>query len=272
MNESNIYDTLRSPERTERIDRSNLYRVDGISNIGDTDFESVDEYEDHSRHESKLKQCPSIRSWNSKRSFVEEFTDIRDTIAAELSSAHAINTELKESCDKDFKRPYSETEWLYERKDDNDLANSITQSYDLENNREIRSYINTYIPRENSVYQVRSRTRSSSVISVNSSETYSQISVDIESSDIQSDAPSVNRQNSTPNSQQHAAILRYYSYRHMNDKFSRYMMGRHAGATRDMHCPTILLNNEVRIKGVPSLKDKSSKNLTNLTVPSDSFV
>ena len=100
LNESGIYDTLRSPDRPEHSDRSTVYQVDGGTSEGGTDFESVEELEDMSKHETKLKHCPSIKSWHSKRSFVEEFTDIRNSLVAEINTAQAINTELKDSLDR----------------------------------------------------------------------------------------------------------------------------------------------------------------------------
>ena len=272
LNESGIYDTLRSPERNEHIDRSVLYRVDGLPTGENTDFESVDESEDQSKHETKLKYCPSIRSWNSRRSFVEEFTDIRNSLAAEISTAQAINNELKGSYDKDFRRSFSETEWLYERTHAEDLATSIRQSYDLDNNKETLLYINSYIPRENNVYQVRSRSRSASVVSINSSETFSQTSIEIESSNAASDVTSVNRQNATPNSQQHAAILRYYSYRHMNDKFNRYIVGRYSKDNR-LRDQKVVLNGEVQRNGdLFTDQIRGSKNCSRSNILNDSFV
>ena len=271
LNESGIYDTLRSPDRPEQPDRSTVYQVDGGTSEGGTDFESVEELEDMSKHETKLKHCPSMRSWHSKRSFVEEFTDIRNSLVAEINTAQAINTELKDSLDKDFSRPFSETEWLYERKDSEDLANSITQSYDLDNNRETFLYINSYIPKENSVYQVRSRSRSTSIVSVNSSETFSHTSVEIESSDPGYDDVTTNRQNATPNSQQHAAILRYYSYRHMNDKFNRYVMGRYNSRTVLPKSRKIILNDEIQ-KKQDMAQSKGVKKVCRWRNPNDSFV
>ena len=272
-NDNDLYETLRTPASSRRIDRSSLYRVDGLNSSEDTDFESLDEAEDHPRQNTKLKYCPSIRSYTSHRSFVEEFTDIRNSIAAELCTAQAINTELKDSYEKDFRRSYSETEWLYEVKDADDLTNSIAQSYDLDNNRETLSYLSSYIPRENNVYQVKSRKRSSSVISINSSETFSQASVEVESSSIPNAFSVSNRENATPNSQQHAAILRYYSYRHMNDKFNRFTTGRYNNTMKEKYCPKLVLHDQAYINGdVLGFQDKAVNNQGKRNMQTDSFV
>ena len=256
------------------MDRSSLYRIDGLNSAEDTDFESLDEVEDQPRHGTKLNYCPSIRSYTSHKSFVEEFTDIRNSIAAELSTAQAINTELKDSCEKDLRRSYSETEWLYEVKDADDLANSIAQSYDLDKNKETLSYLSSYIPRENNVYQVRNRKRSSSVISINSSETFSQTSAEVENANVPSDLSVSNRENATPNSQQHAAILRYYSYQHMNDKFNRYTVGRYNNNMKQKYCPKLVLHDQVYTNGnVLGLHDNNSINKQGRWNPqTDSFV
>lgn len=271
--DSNIYETLKSPENTRRINRSDLYRVDGLTASEGTDFESLDNVVDRSKHEIKLEYCPSIRSWNSRRSFVEEFTDIRSSVAAELSTAQAINTELKDSYERDFQRSLSETDWLYEKKDSEELTESIAQSYDLNNDKETRSYISSYIPRENSIYQVRSRRRSASIISVTSSETYSQTSVEMETSNIPKSLTVSNRENSTPNSQQHAAILRYYSYRHMNNKFDRHVSGRYTAHMKEKYCPKLMLSDDVFRDEIGTVsQSKNANNLGSLMITSDSFV
>ena len=271
-NDNDIYETLRTPASIRRLDRSSVYRIDGLNSAEDTDFESLDDVEEHPRYRTKLNYCPSIRSYTSHRSFVEEFTDIRNSIAAELSTVQAINTGLKDSCEKDLRRSFSETEWLYEVKDADDLANSIAQSYDLDTNKETLTYLSSYIPRENNVYQVRSRKRSSSVISINSSETFSQTSAEVENSNVPTDLSVSNRENATPNSQQHAAILRYYSYQHMNDKFNRYMAGRYNNM-KQKYCPKLVLRDQAYTNGdVLGLQENDISKQGRWNPHTDSFV
>ena len=122
------------------------------------------------------------------------------------------------------------------------------------------------------MYQVRSRSRSTSIVSVNSSETFSHTSVEIESSDAGYDDVASNRQNATPNSQQHAAILRYYSYRHMNDKFNRYVTGRFNSRTVLPKSRTIILNDEIQTKQDMAQSNRGIKKVCRWRNPNDSFV
>ena len=219
LSTDDIYDTLR-PEVMP--DRSMLYRVDGLANEMDKSQEEAT----HQRiidSQVKIPRANSVLSTTSEKSFIAEFTDIRNSIAAELDNATIIHDDLRRSVTRDLERPYSATEWLYESRQSQELAGSIAQSYNLGDNSETFSYINNYLPRENTVFQIRSARRTSggsSVISFQSSaENVSCPDADTIST---SEVPGNARDSETPNSQQHAAILRYYSYRHINDGFQRF--------------------------------------------------
>ena len=155
-----LYDTLRSPEVSPRkvpidvVDRSRVYRVDGTPLSEEHDFNNTEDFEPQHR-KTNLKSSPSFHSVGSRRSFVFEFTDIRDSIAAELDCASFIHTDLRESLHRDNERCYSETEWLYERSESKELAGSIAQSYNLADTPDTLSYINAHLPRDNSVFQIK---------------------------------------------------------------------------------------------------------------------
>ncbi|KAL4228576.1 hypothetical protein ACF0H5_011626 [Mactra antiquata] len=211
-----VYDELRSPDPHQ--DRSEAYRVDFTTKSDNT----KDMNETHSRPKPIYVETQSYQSNESVASFVAEFTDIRNSIAAELEGASFINADLKNSLD--MERPYSETEWLYQSNAAPELAGSIAQSYNLGDNSDMYSYIQAHLPRDNNVIQVRRSRRlsSSSIRSMPSSETMSGRSAEIDN--ISFDLPNLSRDSAsaTPNSQQHAAILRYYSYRHMSDGLKRF--------------------------------------------------
>ncbi|WAR04697.1 GABR2-like protein [Mya arenaria] len=213
------YDLLRTPRCEVPRDRSGLYRVENASESRD------DSLEDAALQQTDVKIARSASVQSSKRSFVAEFTDITKSVAARLETAACINSDLRNSISADMERPYSETEWIYESNTDNDqMADSIAKSYNLGDNHELVSYLNTHLPRENSVFQIRRSRRhsSSSAMSFQSTGSGSCRSPDLDSVSV--DVPSQSRDSAsaTPNSVQHADILRYYSYRHMNDGFQRF--------------------------------------------------
>lgn len=213
--QEDLYDILRSPDNNH--DRSELYRVDCTPGSAATN-----DVNEQSRSKQTYTESRSYPSNDSIASFVAEFSDIRNSIAAELEGATFVNTDLRNSLSADMERPYSETEWLYESNAAPELAGSIAQSYNLGDNREMFTYIQAHLPRDNSVIQVRRSRRlsSSSIRSMPSSDNISGRSGEVDN--ISFDVPSLSRDSATPNSQQHAAILRYYSYRHMNDGLKRF--------------------------------------------------
>lgn len=225
MSESHddIYDTLRPPGQSP--DRSVLYRVQETPRSARSDVTDnvTDIPEQCHQTEVKCVESQSVQSTGSRRSFVHEFTDIRNSIESELESASHINLNLKKSLSVEMERPSSETEWLYESNSTQDLAGSIAQSYNLGTERETEEYLQSFLPVENSLLQIR-RTRrlsSASIRSMPSSENMSSRSVDNDSTCVGEELPTCLRGSGTPNSVQHAEILRYYS-RRLNDGFKRY--------------------------------------------------
>ncbi|XP_053408563.1 probable G-protein coupled receptor 156 [Mercenaria mercenaria] len=266
---SGIYDILRSPEQLP--DRSGLYRVEGTPRSAQSeeinDVTGSQNESDDPRHHNNLKyvESQSFQSIDSRRSFVAEFTDIRNSIETELDSATFINSDLRNSLSADMERPYSETEWLYESNAAPELAGSIVQSYNLGDNQETFSFIQSRLPRENSVFQVKRSRRSSisSAMSMPSSENVSTRSAEVDNVSFEV-TPSMSRDSATPNSQQHAAILRYYSYRHLDDGFKRFQTYR---VNRDVRPPSFkfkfrrnMPNNSFRTRGSASVNAKVQEN------------
>ena len=232
------YDVLRTPRTdvtitanvTNTADRSRHYKLEtsssadgqSVSNEGTNLNVNVEHVFYDNLAKVPLARAPSVLS--SQSSFIGEFTDIRNSIVAELEHASCINTSLRNSLCLDMERPYSETEWLYQARDQSDqVADSIAQSYKLDKHRDnIYPYINSHLPRENHVIQIR-RTRRLSSNSLHSAGGCSCHTSEAGSSVCDHVIPGQPRDSAsnTPNSQQHAAILRYYSYRHMNDGFRR---------------------------------------------------
>lgn len=290
---ADIYDTLRSPEQP--TDRSGLYRVEGTPRSArseETDDVTGSKSEsDHPRHQTNLKytESQSFQSIDSRRSFVAEFTDIRNSVAAELDCATFINSDLRNSLSADLERPYSETEWLCESNAAPELAGSIVQSYNLGENQDTLSYIQSCLPKENSVFQIKRSRRlsSSSVMSMPSSENISNRSAEVDN--ISFEVPPFSRDSATPNSQQHAAILRYYSYRHLDGGFKRFKTYR---VNRDFRPPSFRFRQNMRknsfkapspssqqvrdnpeaIYSVPNIIQKPPRLFKDSKWPKDSFV
>lgn len=286
-----IYHTLRSPDTPK--DRSGIYRVDGTPRSGQSDETnnitgSKCEL-DHAHREINLKytKSNSIHSIDSRRSFVAEFTDIRNSVAAEIDNATFINSDLRNSLSVDMERPYSETEWLYEANAAPELAGSIAQSYNLGDSGEMLRYIQTCLPCENNVFQIKRSRRlsSSSVMSI--SESMSNRSADVD--DMSVEDPSLSRDSATPNSQQHAAILRYYSYRHVDDglkRFKTYRVNRefrppsfrfsrntpnNSFNTPDSRNPSVR-RNSAAIYSIPNVIQNPPRLFKDVEWPMDSFV
>lgn len=237
----------------------------------------------------KYTESNSVHSIGSRRSFVTEFTDIRNSVAAEIDNAMFVNSDLRNSLSVDMERPYSETEWLYEANAAPELAGSIAQSYNLGDSGEMLRYIQTCLPCENNVFQIKRSRRlsSSSAMSITSSENISNRSTDVDNMSVE--VPSLSRDSATPNSQQHAAILRYYSYRHLADglkRFKTYRVNREFRApsfrsrrttpNNSVNTPTSrkqsVRRNSAAIYSIPNVIQNQPRLFKDIEWPMDSFV
>lgn len=227
-----IYDTLHSPGAHR--DRNATYRI-----VQRPDCEGIEcRQSGHPCDQAHLKPADGQGVDIVKRNCAAEFTDTRNSIADEPDNATCITDALRNSLSDNLEQLYLATEWLYESTYMTpELADSIAQSYDLDENRDTYSYIQSHLPRENSVIKVkRSRGINSNIsqISFQSSENVSDVNVKAEKNTVEPPKPA--RDSATPNSQQHADILRYYSYRYMKDGRKRIGTCR---INRNVHPPSL---------------------------------
>ncbi|KAH3868443.1 hypothetical protein DPMN_031589 [Dreissena polymorpha] len=213
------YDVLRTPRLAERHEVRDICKLrtdnDKLAETGEEIFCQTDV--------QPPTRSSSMLSVSSKRSFVAEFTDIRTSLSAELDSAQCIHNNLKNSFSLNMGGTLNETEWLYETNSNTDsVADSIVQSFNLGGNRDVMSYLKSHLPHENSVIKVRRSRRPSTSSSVMSVQSNGSVNNNKHPEDILTEIPGIQRDSATPTSQQHADILRYYSYRHMNDGFQQF--------------------------------------------------
>lgn len=190
--------------------RSRLYKVEAcaqVNRLTDEEIFGVNfPYIESSSQESN----------GSAHSFINDFTDLRQSGSGEHEGEGTCVQDNSHSVAIDVEKTLSNIDWIYQSRNNQDLAGSIAQSLNMEDDNEVMTYINSCLDPPFLQFQ-KSRRRSSTFSSPASNETSDN---PMTADDISIDLPPLSRGSSTPNSQQHAAILRYYTYRH--DRFKRF--------------------------------------------------
>ncbi|XP_036358945.1 probable G-protein coupled receptor 156 isoform X2 [Octopus sinensis] len=102
---------------------------------------------------TKEEQCQDTNFRNGQASYKvspvsKKLSYLRDSIANDLTQAHDLSSTLKDSISKDLNISHTENSWVQDSIpfQKNDIAGSITQSYDLSDDSDTYSYVSSYIP------------------------------------------------------------------------------------------------------------------------------
>ena len=194
-----------------KSDRSCMYRVESSPR---DKYAKTDLKWQHTNLD--LVDSCSRQSLASSKSFMGEFSDIKNCVSSDNPEVTPpeLDGNRKRSFSLDIDRRFSEMEWLCDSRYAQEIAGSIAQSYGIEDDSEFVSYINAQLPPES--YANRQRARRFSDCSSFSIPVLNDIHsrrVGV-ADDVQDHVPPASRDSATPNSLQHAEILRYCTYRH----------------------------------------------------------
>lgn len=147
-----ISGNIPTEEETKLEDNSNEYNEEHSRNILDIFIRQSSVENIAGEWTEEQCQEPNFRNRQASSYKVSPVSNklsyLRDSIANDLTQAHDLSSTLKDSISKDLNISHTENTWVQDSIpfQKNDIAESITQSYDLSDDSDTYSYVSSYIP------------------------------------------------------------------------------------------------------------------------------